>query len=127
MKRYIRSDTEKNQIVKSSDDDDGYITFGGWCNSYKGRAAFDKFCKDLETEVRKNFDVLKYRWIKLQGHYKLEIYLNDGNDYEFRVDWLYLHGSLFEDGVNLSVDYYFDEIKEGIESGSALDGNLVLK
>ncbi len=107
MKRYVRSS------------DDEYVSFSGWCNSSKGRSAFDKFCKDLEKEVRQNFDVSQYRLIKLQGYYRVEIYLNDGNDYEFKFDWLYLHGSLFEYGVNFSVYDYFNEIKEGIESGSA--------
>lgn len=119
MKRYVRSDTMSKYNVQCSDDDE-YISFDGWRNSFRGRDAFDKFCKELEKEVRQTFDVTQYSFTRTRhGYYKLEIYLNDGSYYEFNLDWLYLHGSLYEDGAYVSVYYYFKKIKEGIESGSA--------
>lgn len=126
MKKYIRSDTMNKQHIHCSDDDE-YISFGSWRNSFRGRDAFDKFCKELEKEVRQTFDVYQYSFTKLQGYYRLEIYLNDGNYYEFKLDSLYLHGSLYDDGVYASVYYYFKRIKEGIESGAASGVALMIR
>lgn len=126
MKRYVRSDTMSKQNIRCNEDDE-YISFDAWRNNFRGRGAFDKFCTELEKEVRQTFDVTQYSFTRPKSYYRLEIYLDDGSHYEFELDWLYLHGSLYDDGVYPTLYYYFNKIKKGIESGSASGVTLMLR
>lgn len=42
-----------------------------------------------------------------------------GNEYSFSFSWSDMQETIYSDGPEAAANYYFNEIKEGIESGSA--------
>lgn len=94
-----------------------------WYMSSDGEIDNDKFAEKLENLVRNDFDVSDYfEEPSIQGFSgadNISIKLNDGSEYSFSFSWYDMQEKIFGDGPDKAAKYYFNEIKEGIESGSA--------
>lgn len=114
MKRYIRSDI------------DSYVEYDSildWYYSEEGQDDNDRFVQMLESLVKQAFDVSDYfeepSAQQLLGSDFIDIELADGSKYSFEFNWDDMQTAIFEDGVEAAAKHYFNEIKKGIESGSA--------
>lgn len=114
MKRYVRSD-----IDNYFEYDDIY----DWYLSEEGEYDNDEFAQTLESLVRKAFDVSDYieepSVQQLLGLDFIDIELADGRKYSFEFNWGDMQIAIAGDGPEVAAKHYFDEIKKGIESGSA--------
>ena len=115
MKRYIRSDT------------DSYVEYDSifdWYQSDEGYNDNYRFAQTLESLVKQAFDVSDYfeepSVQQLLGSDFIDIELADGHKYSFEFNWDDMQTAIFLDGVEAAAKHYFNEIKKGIESGSAL-------
>lgn len=108
------------------DDDayDEYDNIDDWYMSEKGESDNDKFAEKLESLVKRKFDVSDYfEEPSIQGFAGadfINIELVDGSKYSFAFSWSDMQETIFENGPDKAAKYYFNEIKEGIDSGSAL-------
>lgn len=115
MKRYIRSDI------------DSYVEYDSifdWYESDEGDDDNVRFAQMLEGLVKQAFDVSDYfeepSTQLLSGADFIDIELADGHKYSFEFSWEDMQTAIFEDGPEAAAKHYFNKIKEGIESGSAL-------
>lgn len=107
---------ENNQNSKHESIDEWYMSSDGEIDN-------DKFAENLENLVRNEFDVSDYfEEPSIQGFAgedNISIILNDGSEYSFSFSWMEMQEAIYNDGPEAAANYYFNEIKEGIESGSA--------
>ena len=100
------------------------MTFDDWYMSSDGDIDSDKFAERLENLVRTEFDVSHYfEEPSIQGYSGndyVDIELRDGSKYSFAFSWSDMQDNIYSDGPEAAAKHYFNEIKEGIESGSAL-------
>ena len=100
------------------------MTFDDWYMGSAGDIDNDRFAEKLENLVRTEFDVSDYfEEPSIQGYSGndyVDIGLRDGSKYSFAFSWSDMQGNIFENGPEAAAKHYFNEIKEGIESGSAL-------
>lgn len=100
------------------------MTFDEWYMSSDGDIDSDKFAERLENLVRTEFDVADYfEEPSIQGYSGndyVDIELRDGSKYSFAFSWSDMQDNIYSDGPEAAAKHYFNEIKEGIESGSAL-------
>lgn len=100
------------------------MTFDEWYMSSDGDIDSDKFAERLENLVRNEFDVADYfEEPSIQGYSGndyVDIELVDGSKYSFAFSWSDMQDNIYSDGPEAAAKHYFNEIKEGIESGSAL-------
>lgn len=100
------------------------MTFDEWYMSSEGDIDSDKFAERLENLVRTEFDVADYfEEPSIQGYSGndyVDIELVDGSKYSFTFSWSDMQDNIYSDGPEAAAKHYFNEIKEGIESGSAL-------
>ena len=100
------------------------MTFDEWYMSSDGDIDSDKFAERLENLVRTEFDVADYfEEPSIQGYSGndyVDIELVDGSKYSFAFSWSEMQDNIYSDGPEAAAKHYFNEIKEGIESGSAL-------
>ena len=98
-------------------------TFDEWYMSSDGDMDNDKFAENLENLVRNEFDVADYfEEPSIQGYSGndyVDIRLGDGSKYSFAFSWSEMQDNIFENGPDKAAKHYFNEIKKGIESGSA--------
>lgn len=130
-------DTSNIKFIPSSVFDDSYedededtidqeseMTFDDWYASDTRIDDQNEFMEILESKVRSEYDVAE--WFEepstqgLMGADNVLITLNSGHEYSFSFDFETEVKSIYSDGPEAAANYYFDEIKEGIESGSAL-------
>lgn len=120
-------DNPKFQFAPSKEiediDYDEYDNIDDWYMSAKGESDNDKFAEKLEGLVKRKFNVSDYfEEPSIQGYSGndyIDIELVDGNKYSFSFSWSEMQEKIFETGPDKAAKYYFNEIKEGIESGSA--------
>ena len=100
------------------------MTFDEWYMSSDGDIDSDKFAERLENLVRTEFDVADYfEEPSIQGYSGndyVDIELRDGSKYSFAFSWSDMQDNIYSNGPEAAAKHYFNEIKEGIESGSAL-------
>lgn len=129
------SQDAKNYILQFfGDDDDEYgydddeyddeMTFEEWYSSSRGEADGEEFADKLESLVKSNYNVDDFsEEPSIQGYQGSDyiwITLSDGSKYEFKFDWSSEQSTIYSDGPEAAAEYYFQEIQEGIDSGSAL-------
>lgn len=82
-----------------------------------------KFVEILEGLVGAAYDVQDFleelSILGYQGRDFIWITLSDGSKYEFRFDWSSEQSDIYSDGPEAAAKSYFEEIQEGIDSGSA--------
>jgi hypothetical protein len=104
-------------------EDDEYDNIDDWYMSEKGDSDNYSFSDKLESLVRTEFDVSDYfEEPSIQGfagNDYVDIGLGDGSKYSFAFSWSEMQENIFENGPDKAAKHYFNEIKEGIESGSA--------
>ena len=114
----------KIKLVDEESDEDNDQSIDEWYMSSSGELDNDKFAEDLENLVRTEFDVGDYfEEPSIQGFAGADIIsikLKDGSEYSFSFSWSDMQEIIYSDGPEAAANYYFNEIKEGIESGSAL-------
>lgn len=107
---------ENNQNSKHESIDEWYMSSNGEIDN-------DKFAENLENLVRNEFDVFDYlEEPSIQGFSgadNISIKLNYGSEYSFSFSWMEMQEAIYNDGPEAAAKHYFNEIKEGIESGSA--------
>lgn len=105
-------------------DDDEYDNIDDWYMSAKGESDNDKFAEKLESLVKRKFDVSDYfEEPSIQGFAGadyINVELRDGSKYSFAFSWSEMQDNIYSDGPEAAAKHYFNEINEGIESGSAL-------
>lgn len=114
-----KSNEAKQRKVKHAE----YDTIDDWYMSSDGEIDDDKFAENLEKLVRNKFDVSDYfeepSIQGFEGEDIISIKLHDGSEYYFSFSWSDMQETIYSDGPEAAANYYFNEIKEGIESGSA--------
>lgn len=114
-----KSNEAKQRKVKHAE----YDTIDDWYMSSDGEIDDDKFAENLEKLVRNEFDVSDYfeepSIQGFEGEDIISIKLHDGSEYYFSFSWSDMQETIYSDGPEAAANYYFNEIKEGIESGSA--------
>lgn len=107
---------ENNQNSKHESIDEWYMSSDGEIDN-------DKFAEKLESLVKRKFDVSDYfEEPSIQGFSGadyINIELGDGSKYSFVFSWSEMQENIYSDGPEKAANHYFNEIKEGIESGSA--------
>jgi hypothetical protein len=102
-------------------DDEEEMTFD---ELYQDGSDSGYFSELLEELVRKNYDVVDYfneaSVPGYQGSDHIAITLADGNVYTFDIDYTEELEAIYEDGDEDAAQSYFEQIKEGIDSGAAL-------
>ena len=110
-------------IDDDNDDLDEEMDFDTWYESEKGQGDGEIFIDKLEELVRSEYEVSEFfdepSVQGLAGSDILSIELTNGKKYSFSFDWFDEQSIIYEDGPEAAAATYFDEIKEGIESGSA--------
>ena len=118
--RYASIPEESEENVRHNE----YVDINDWYMSSDGEIDNDKFAEDLENLVRTEFDVGDYfEEPSIQGFAGADIIsikLKDGSEYSFSFSWSEMQEIIYSDGPEAAANYYFNEIKEGIESGSAI-------
>ena len=120
-------DPNKNQTKKTKTKRKArpaeYDSIHEWYMSSDGERDNDEFAETLEDLVKRKFDVSDYfEEPSIQGfagNDYIDIELGDGSKYSFAFSWSEMQENIFEDGPDKAAKHYFNEIKEGIESGSA--------
>lgn len=123
----LSSNDIKNSKIQLTDDDESERntdqSIEEWYMGSDGEIDNDKFAEKLENLVRNDFDVSEYfEEPSIQGFAGADIIsikLNDGSEYSFSFSWREMQEAIYSDGPEAAANYYFNEIKEGIESGSA--------
>lgn len=128
-------DTSNIKFIPGSTFDDSYenedtvdqeseMTFDSWFRSDTGIDDQNKFMEILESKVRSEYDVAE--WFEepstqgLMGADNILVTLSSGDKYSFSFNFEAQVEAIYSDGPKSAANYYFDEIKEGIDSGSAL-------
>lgn len=128
-------DTSNIKFIPGSAFDDSYenedtvdqeseMTFDRWFSSDTGIDDQNKFMEILESKVRSEYDVAE--WFEepstqgLMGADNILVTLSSGDKYSFSFNFEAQVEAIYSDGPKSAANYYFDEIKEGIDSGSAL-------
>lgn len=110
-------------IDDDNDDLDEEMDFDTWYQSEEGQGDGEIFIDKLEKLVRSEYDVSEFidepSVQGLAGSDILRVGLADGKNYEFSFDWFEEQSTIYQDGPEDAAATYFDEVKEGIESGSA--------
>ena len=110
-------------IDDDNDDLDEEMDFDTWYQSKEGQGDGEIFTDKLEELVRSEYEVSEFfdepSVQGLAGSDILSIELTNGKKYSFSFDWFEEQSIIYEDGPEAAAAAYFDEIKEGIESGSA--------
>lgn len=123
---YIWPDVNHSADDDGAHDDDEYddeegMTFDEW---YLNGGDSDYFSELLEELVRKNYDVVDYfNEASVQGYQgsdHIAITLANGNLYTFDIDYMEELEAIYQDGDEDAAQSYFEQIKEGIDSGAAL-------
>lgn len=122
---YIWPDGNQSADVDEYDDDEYNdeedMTFDEW---YLNGGDSGYFSELLEELVRKNYDVVDYfsepSVQGYQGSDRIAITLANGNVYRFDIDYMEELEAIYEDGDEDAAQSYFEQIKEGIDSGAAL-------
>lgn len=113
----------KTKFVDEEIDQDSDQSIDDWYMSSDGEIDNDKFAENLEKLVKTKFDVSDYfEEPSIQGFAgtdNISIKLNNGSEYSFSFSWREMQEAIYSDGPDAAANYYFNEIKEGIESGSA--------
>lgn len=103
---------------------DEYDNIDDWYMSEKGQSDNDKFAEKLENFVRDEFDVSDYfEEPSIQGFAGedyINITLQDGHEHSFSFNWSDMQDRIYSNGPDAAAKYYFNQIKKGIDSGSAL-------
>ena len=127
-------DTSNINFTPSSTFDDPYenedtvdqeseMTFDSWFGSDTGMDDQNEFMDILESKVRSAYDVAE--WFEepstqgLIGADNILVTLSSGDRYSFSFNFEAQVEAIYSDGPEAAANYYFNEIKEGIESGSA--------
>ena len=114
----------KLKLMDEQDEQDEDQSIEEWYMGSSGEVANDKFAEKLEDLVRNEFDVSDYfEEPSIQGFAgtdNINITLQDGREYSFSFTWSAMQENIYSDGPESAANYYFNEIKEGIDSGSAL-------
>lgn len=123
------SPSKKNKKIKvdlvddTEDTRDEDQTIDEWYMGSAGESDNEDFSSKLEDLVRKNFDVSDYfEEPSVQGFLGsdyVNIELTNGHQYSFSFSWQEMQEAIYSDGPEAAANYYFNEIKDGIESGSA--------
>ncbi len=130
-------DTSNIKFIPGSVSDDSYedededtidqeseMTFDAWYASDTGIDDQTEFVEILESKVRSEYDVAD--WFEepsiqgLMGADNILVTLSSGHEYSFSFNFEAEVEMIYSDGPEVAANYYFSEIKEGIESGSAL-------
>lgn len=116
-----------SQFQSNADDDDEYdgeMSFEEWYNSSECEADGEEFVETLKSLVKSNYNVDEFfEEPSIQGYQGRDyiwITLSDGSRYEFKFDWSSEQSTIYSDGPEAAAEYYFQEIQDGIDSGSAL-------
>lgn len=106
------------------------MTFDEWYSNSKGDSDNDTFSEKLENLVRNEFDVSYYfEEPSIQGFLGsdyIDVQLTNGDNYSFEFGWKAMQKLIYKTGPEKAANYYFKQIKEGIESGSASTDTLTL-
>lgn len=123
----ISSNEIKNYKTELMDDEsqrNSDQSIDDWYMSSDGEIDNDKFAEKLESLVKNEFDVSDYfEEPSIQGFAGtdyIDIELVDGSKYSFVFGWSDMQEAIYSDGPESAAKHYFNEIKEGIEQGSAL-------
>lgn len=123
----ISSNEIKNYKTELMDDEsqrNSDQSIDDWYMSSDGEIDNDKFAETLESLVKNEFDVSDYfEEPSIQGFAGadyINIELGDGSRYSFVFGWSDMQDNIYINGPEVAAKHYFNEIKEGIESGSAL-------
>lgn len=110
MKRYVKCGYE----IEDYDE---------WYETSKGIAESIRFGRRLEALVRKNYDIADYTEDLSshgsRGYDYVDFKLTDGTKYSFEFPWEDQKVDIFVDGPTKAANYYFEKIKDGVESGDA--------
>lgn len=138
MKRYVKCDSSNlsnTKFILSSGSVDSYedeyaddleseMTFYDWYDSDICMDDQNKFIDILESKVRSEYDVSE--WFDepsvqgLMGADNILITLSSGDIYSCSFDFREELETIYTEGPEAAANYYFKQIKEEIDSGSAL-------
>lgn len=115
----------QNYILQLQDNaDDDEMSFDEWYNSSECEADGEEFVEILKSLVTSNYNVDEFfEEPSIQGYQGSDyiwITLSDGSRYEFEFNWSSEQSDIYSDGPEEAAKSYFEEIQEGIDSGSAL-------
>lgn len=103
----------------------GYDTMEEWYYSDASEEEGSKFSEELERLVLQEYPDIKdfFEEASVQGLQGGDfVTFNIGeNHYTFEFNWESLNDRIFEYGPETAAEHYFEEIKEGVENGCALD------
>lgn len=103
---------------------DEEIALEEWYRSEEGESDGMQFIRTLQTLVNSKYSVEKFlnkcSGEELDGEHFLTIILEDRSIYEFEFNWYDEQSRIYSDGPETAAESYFEEIQEGIDSGSAL-------
>ena len=123
----LQKDVKKfiSQFYSYDEDEyDNEISFADWYHSDEGESDGIEFVDKLESLVRSNYNVDEFfeepSTQGYQGGDFIWITLSGGNKYEFVFDWYDEQSAIYTDGPDVAAEHYFQEIQNGIDSGSAL-------
>ena len=123
VKNYISQFPDGDEYSDEYSDDDE-MSFGEWYDSNQGQNESVEFIDKLESLVTGAYDVQDFfeepSILGREGVDFISITLSDGSKYEFKFDFYDEQMSIYEDGPEAAAKLYFEEIQEGIDSGSAL-------
>lgn len=106
------------------DDQGSEVTFDDWYASDKRIDDQNEFIWELESKVRSEYDVAELfeepSTQGLMGSDNILITFNSGDVYSFSFDFEDEQYTIYSDGPEAAANYYFNQIQEGIDSGSAL-------
>lgn len=115
---------EEEHEDEYEDNQESEVTFHDWYFSDDSISQQNEFIWNLESKVRSEYDVAE--WFEepstqgLMGVDNILVTLSSGDQYSFSFDFEDEQYTIYSDGPEAAANYYFNEIKEGIESGSAL-------
>lgn len=123
----LQEDVKKfiSQFYSYDEDEyDNEMSFEDWYHSDEGESDGMEFVDKLESLVKSNYNVDEFfeepSTQGYQGSDFIWITLSGGNKYEFVFDWYDEQSAIYTDGPDVTAEHYFQEIQNGIDSGSAL-------